>query len=476
MAGVGIELQASFLKRRSYLRLLKIFGYATSLAGGPWLVASITVALLCVFGIKQYSWHEMTLFAVVVMYAFAGSVLFVSPFALSFGRYLADQTFVGRLNQRRMFLLLEAVIVPLAAVTGYFAARHFLPDSVVHASAYRLLAAALFTFLAGLWPVMTYLDFRRRLSHPMIAFVAGSLAALASSWWFRRYLDSTGYMAGFTLGMGLIYAALFFSALHRPVGAARDLKAEKPYLEAARPKFAALILIGVFYNLGIWMDKFVIWSTRGTVVWPESPLRVLHVYDIATFMAYLLLIPGIAYFLLVVESSFYEKFREYLAGLESDPYHEVEEKRAGLVRGLFRQAAYLAELQAILTVIAFFIGPALFRTLGLPAEGVPIYRVLIWAASFQVMLWMGILLLLYFEFRREALLAAVGFCFANTVLTYASLNSPGWVLGWGYALSALAAGVFSLWALHVRLKDLHRHIFRLHFVEPPPVLDESAQG
>lgn len=474
MAGVGLELRSSYQERKSFLGLFRVFGYAASLAGGPWLVTIIAVALLCIMGLKKYSWGELTVFTASAMYAFAGSILLTAPLLLPLGRFLADQSFVGRMDQRRMLLAVEAALWPAGLLLGFGGAWYFLPDTLSNPLVYRVSAALLTAALSALWPVIVYLDFRRKFAHPFYAFILGSMVALAAGYLAETYFGASGFMAGYTLGVYIIYGILLAAALERSALPARTWEQEMPYLRSSARKFAALAWTGLFYNLGIWADKFVFWYFAGAPVAPDARLRVHHTYDIATFMAYLVMIPGIAYFLLVVESSFYKEFRKYLSSVESDPYNAVEAGRKTLVGRMNRQVYYLLELQFLLTVAAAFIGPAVFRTMGLNEQGIPIYRVLIWAASLQVMLWVDVLLLFYFEFRVEAVAVALFFCISNAALSWLSLAAPGLTPGWGYLASVFFSVLLGFALLQERLKDLHRHIFHLHVVQPPPPPEAAA--
>ena len=92
-------------------------------------------------------------------------------------------------------------------------------------------------------------------------------------------------------------------------------------------KFPLLLLTGLFYNLAIWVDKFIIWSG------PEGNplghwLYFAQVYDVPVFLAYLTMIPTIAYFVLEVETSFLVKYNTY--------YHAIINKHNMETIGLLK--------------------------------------------------------------------------------------------------------------------------------------------
>src|SRR5256885_16289915 len=60
--------------------------------------------------------------------------------------------------------------------------------------------------------------------------------------------------------------------------------------------FPALIGIGVLYNLGIWIDKFMFWYYPPTSQQIIGGLRASPIFDLPGFLSYLSIIPGMAGF------------------------------------------------------------------------------------------------------------------------------------------------------------------------------------
>jgi uncharacterized membrane protein len=91
---------------------------------------------------------------------------------------------------------------------------------------------------------------------------------------------------------------------------------------------------------------------------------------------------------------------------------------------------------------------------------VGIFRVLVGAAFFQVLFWIHLILLLYFEFRGRALAMVVLFTAANAGLTWVNAVHTPWLgYGWGY-LAAIAASTLVSWlTLRNGVANLNRHIF-----------------
>ena len=72
---------------------------------------------------------------------------------------------------------------------------------------------------------------------------------------------------------------------------------------------SALSATGLLYNLGIWIDKLIFWFTPSTSEPVLGPLRASIIYDLPIFLAYLSIVPGMAVFLVRVETDFAEAVR-----------------------------------------------------------------------------------------------------------------------------------------------------------------------
>ncbi|MGC8001539.1 exopolysaccharide Pel transporter PelG, partial [Salmonella enterica] len=70
----------------------------------------------------------------------------------------------------------------------------------------------------------------------------------------------------------------------------------------------SLMAIGLLYNTAIWIDKAMFWYTPETSQAIIGPLRASVIYDLPVFLAYLSIIPGMAIFLLRMETDFVEDY------------------------------------------------------------------------------------------------------------------------------------------------------------------------
>jgi polysaccharide biosynthesis protein PelG len=464
MGGIGVEFRR-LQQNPSYLTVARVFGYSLAMSVGPWLATIFTVGFVSLIGIRLNKYPDMTFFTATVTYIFAGSLIATGPFFVIFSRYLADVSFKGQAQQSRALIFLETIAVSCGLVFGFAAALYFTPASLGNSLVYQLSIAVHLASLLGLWCVLAYLDAQKRFAVAFYVFMAGCVLSVVAAYLLRGYgLD--GLMAGYAFGSVASFAVLLAIAIRRSPVPGNEAPFRPSDLLMYLKNFMVLGWIGLLYNLGTWVDKFYLWVAVGETV-PGSRFRIFQPYDISTFLSYLIMMPAIAYFLVMVETEFYGHYRTYLDHLENSPLKVVNEKCEELWKNLKRRMNNLFELEVVIAVIGLFLGTFTLRRLGLNESTVEIFQVLIAAAFMQVLFWITLILLLYFEFRIRALIVTVLFVvsnFAFTVINDVWFRDAGY--GWGYVAAAGLSALVSWVALRQGLRDLNRHIFFINSAVP----------
>lgn len=92
MAGVGFELN-KLMRQKTYTSLLRAFGLSGIIAGGPWIIAVSSLALLGHYldGILDH--RDVRLFFVTISVIYGTSLVAVGPFQLIMTRYTSDQLY-----------------------------------------------------------------------------------------------------------------------------------------------------------------------------------------------------------------------------------------------------------------------------------------------------------------------------------------------------------------------------------------------
>ncbi len=141
-----------------------------------------------------------------------------------------------------------------------------------------------------------------------------------------------------------------------------------------------------------------------------GPLNASVIYDLPIFLAYLSIIPGMAVFLLRLETDFVDHYDDFCQAVrEGGSLHMIERYRNGMVEsariGLF-EIVKIQSIAALLTIVA---GEGLLQLLGISTLYAPLLSIMVIGAGLQVVL-LGILNVLFYLDRRRLALAAWRCC------------------------------------------------------------------
>jgi uncharacterized membrane protein len=226
--------------------------------------------------------------------------------------------------------------------------------------------------------------------------------------------------------------------------------------------YISLIWSGFLYNLAVWADKLMFWYYPDTSQHIIGPLRASLIYDFPIFMAYLAIIPGMAVFLVRIETDFveyYEKF--YDAVREGGSLDHIENMRDNMLftvrQGLFE----IFKIQALAVLLVFVLGERLLNWLGISTLYLPLLYVDVVAAGLQVVL-LGILnVFFYLDKRHIVVFLCVLFLSSNIILTALSLYMGASFYGYGFALSLLITVLTGMQLLSRKLDLLEYETFML---------------
>jgi uncharacterized membrane protein len=221
------------------------------------------------------------------------------------------------------------------------------------------------------------------------------------------------------------------------------------------------VLVGFLFNLGIWLDKIMFWfSETGQDV--IGPLRASVIYDIPVFISYLCIIPGMAVFLLRLESDFVEHSNDYYGATRSGgTLDEIRRLRDEMV-GSARMALYeILKIQIIVILLIFAFGEPLLRAIGISTLYMPLLQVDVIAASLQV-LFLGVLnIFFYLDRRRTVLKLTALFVVLNGSFTALTLEVGPNSYGYGFAGSLLAVTLISVYILNFCFDKLEYETYML---------------
>ncbi|MDD3353218.1 exopolysaccharide Pel transporter PelG [Zoogloea sp.] len=455
MAGIGFELR-KLLRKDSLLGLVQAYAYAGVIGSGPWVLSIVGMLLIGFLSAAVVVPGSLiTQFQVSVTWLIAISLIATGAVQLAFTRYISD-----RLFEKRDELVLSNLNGLLLVVMGLCGSAGLVLAFTAfsgHGLTYRVLMLAGFVLLCGIWVVTILLSGLKRYKHILLMYALGYgltvvVALLARPWGLN------GLMFGFVLGHLVLFLGMWL------IVAAGYPSSEAMSFDFARKeaRYLSLMVIGVLYNLGVWTDKFLFWLYPPTSEAIIGPLRASVIYDLPVFMAYLCILPGMAVFLVRIETDFVEYYDRFFDAVRTGGSLEyIEDMRDEMVYAVRQGLAEIAKIQALALLFAVVVGPAALEALGISSLYLPLFYIQTLGASLQV----GFLALLnvffYLDRRRLILGLTLLFCVANLVFTLITLRLGALYYGYGYAAAVLLALVCGLYFLDRRLGKLEYETFML---------------
>ncbi|MFO7541397.1 MAG: exopolysaccharide Pel transporter PelG [Thiobacillus sp.] len=455
MAGIGFELR-KILRRDNYLSLFQAYTYAGLISSGPWILSILGVLFIGLLSFGTVSpAHLVTQFQVSVTYLIAISLTLTGLLQLGFTRYTADRLFEK--DDRRILPNLSGALFVTTGVSGSLATLAMLllfPDQSL---LYRVLMLGSFVALSNIWILTIFLSSIKAYKAILGLFALGYGITVFGALWLRTY-GLEGLLGSFFAGhVVLMFGMLMLSARHYP----SNRYVEFDFLVKGR-MFRSLLLVGLFYNVGIWADKFIFWFHPDTSQAIIGPLRASLIYDLPIFLAYLAIIPGMAVFLVRLETDFveyYEKF--YDAVRQGGTLQHIETMRNEMVYSARQGIMEIIKIQSITVLVVFAAAPAVLGLLDISELYLPLLYVDVVAASLQVVL-LGVLnVFFYLDQRRILVLLTALFVIGNLIFTPISIVLGASFYGYGFALSLLIAVITGLRLLDRKLDQLEYETFML---------------
>ena len=236
---------------------------------------------------------------------------------------------------------------------------------------YRVLMVSGFVIMCCIWVATIFLSGMKQYKEIVQMFALGYAITVVSALVLQP-LGMEGLLLGFVIGHFVLLTGMMTLTLRNYPS---DHFVAFGFLRKGA-MYPSLIWTGFLYNAGIWADKLLFWFDPVTGQDVIGPLRASLIYDVPVFLSYLAIIPGMAVFLVRIETDFveyYEKF--YGAVRDGGSLDHIEQMRDEMVLTI-RQGIYeIMKIQTIAVLLAFVAGPAVLRLLGIPQLYLPLLYV-----------------------------------------------------------------------------------------------------
>jgi uncharacterized membrane protein len=454
MAGIGFELRR-LLRDRSFLGLLRGYGYAGLITSGPWVFSIMGVMVIGLLSVGRIlPSARVAAFLVSINYLMAASLMFTGGFQILFTRYISDRLYEKRDDQviPNLAGALTVVGVSGAVVSGAILAIFFKEDLV-----YKLLMVGNFVTLCEIWIVVVLVSGLRVPEKILASFFIGYALSVGGALALRSF-GINGLLAGFLFGQTVMfYLMLAVIIQNHPLAKL----VQYGFLDRGKV-YLSLAATGFFFNAGIWADKFIFWMNPETSSPVIGPLRSSIVYDLPIFIAYLSIIPGMAVFLVRIETDFAEQYEAFYGAVrDGDTLRHIQKIKASMVYTI-RQGIYeILKVQGLTVLLLMMAGPAVLRMFGISHLYLPLYQVDLVGVGVQVVMLATFNVFFYLDQRLMALLLSILFVVSNIGLTLITQSMGPMYYGYGFALAVSLTSFVGLVVLSRKLRSLEVDTFMM---------------
>ncbi|MGF1723668.1 exopolysaccharide Pel transporter PelG [Photobacterium nomapromontoriensis] len=454
MAGIGFEIR-KILKKNSLLAVLEAYGVAGLISSGPWvlsILALLTIGLISV-GVVFPS-YVIVQFLVLVTYLMAGSLIISGLFQLLLTRYISDLLF-SQQEKRIVPNLLGSMLVTsaIAAVVG--GAILSFCDTIE--PAVKLTLFTTLVLLCNQWLIIIFLSGMKEYYRILLTMMLSYGLMVLMSLTLPSY-GLLGLMAIFCFCQAILTFAFLFHII-------RDFPSEQlvsfEFLDHKKT-FFSLILCGLFYNLGVWLDKFVFWFRDETSHQVIDLFRASYIYDLPIFIAYLAIVPGMAVFMLRMETDFSDaclKFYDSVRGgatLES-----IQLLKDKMVMACQQSIYEIFKVQGLTLALLILWAEDILKALNIDLAYLHLLYVDLVGVSLQVLVMAILNVMYYLDKRYSALALTALMAIGNFVLANVSIELGPVFYGYGFAVTMLITTIIGMLMLDNQFDDLEYQTFML---------------
>lgn len=457
MAGIGFKLQKYFYKD-DILENLKGTIYSVVISSGPWLISVLTIAFISIFAQRNIQISDLFILKSMICYTFAASLIIFGATEMPITRYIADQLYK---NDHSTFKSLFFILVIASIIVGTSICVVFYSFFPTLSLVIKATATMFFCSVLIIWLSMIFLTAAKNYHQVVFSFLFGALISIVLCFGVGKEYGLTGYVVGYCLGQ-------YITAICLAICVFKEFKG-LDYLSFEFLKYfkkcRVLIFAGLFYYLGIWVDKFIFW------VGPEGE-KVLDLfytnryYDTAMFFAYITIVPSLAIFLVQVETNFYKFYSYYFHSIErQNNLNILKENIDDIIQSIRRTLINLIKIQLGITLTLWYFADEVMEFLYLPSMVVPIFKYGIIGALLQALFLIINIILLYFLNEKRVMFHYFLFFILNLTLTQLSTYMDFRYHGLGYLVSSFIVLMLSIRALNNHVKELNFFTFMSQPIE-----------
>lgn len=467
MAGIGFELRKLYSENNTSYQNIRAGLYSSIVSAGTWLITVATLITLDIFS-KQYidSAEERTLFMISLMHIFIFSQVFAGGIQHFINRYVSDCVF-----EKKYYELKSSYtgIMKITIVITYIAGVFFMENSTFP-SYYKSAVVKLFVILTMTWITMAYVSIVQNYRYIALSYAVGSIISLVLGGYFfletplqaMKEFPPYSILLAFIIGIGVTF---FMLSTYLLLVFKEGREGEFDFVRVGK-KYSVLIMVGIFYTLGTWGHLFVhLYFGESYIV--GGVFRVVPFYSSTIFYSFFITIPTLVYFYVFIETNFYTLYRNYYALLNCNgTYKKVENAKNLMNNELKKEIAYSMKLQFLISLAASLGAELIFSYLGITFYRLGLFKITNFSALCVTFISIFIVLLLYFDYKKQALRISIVFFITATLFEYITLLLGEEYAGFGFFIGSFVSVIYANQVLYYHLEKLsYETFYKQNFID-----------
>jgi polysaccharide biosynthesis protein PelG len=442
MAGIGFELY-KILQKGTLGSIFKVLFLGTVIVAGPWILSVLSMYFIQKYASGAIS-ENPVIFTVTIVYLYAFSLIIFGGIHYIFSRYIADMMYIEN-NESIPTALVSVfyIVIFLSVVLSVTFVQFNDFSMLLNHDLYKFSLCLLFVVLNLIWVMLIYIALLKAYNKIFFSYLFGVLTSIAGVYYLGQLYSVAGALLGYAIGQFVIVLLLVIIAqTSYPV---KSFKINREFFSYFKG-YKYLFFIGMFFNLGIWIDKIIYWFVYGTNI--KNTLYYYYAeYDLPVFLVFLTMIPALVYFLVVSEPGFHREYIKFIKNILGDTLEDIKQNKIKMIKSLKRGVGGLFVFQAVWTVGLMLNLKEFLAFMGYESLNINILNILLIAVLFHVTALTLQIFLLYFELRREALVSTAVYFLINLIFTATLLFYCITCPGLSYMLGALCSSIYSAYHL-----------------------------
>lgn len=318
MAGIGFQLK-KIVAKETLSSFIKASITGAFVVAGPWLLSIINLSLIS-FVLTKSSIDTINDFFTILVYVFCYSLVLTGGLHYILTRAFSDYIYENKIEEA--FYLISIYLISISTILGTLSSLLSIQVTGVDISLSLLIGLLTFAINA-LWIILIFVSFLKWYIQILLSFVSGTIVSITFIFIIKE-ITLNYIILGYSLGtlITLIYLYLISYKKYKP----KTVKSIRSIFINYWFEYKYLFFTGTFYFLSIWVDKVLFWIHYGEVI-GNVGLKLYFDYDISMYLANLSIIPGLIYFIINTETSYFIEVKKFLISLSISDYKVIEEKR-----------------------------------------------------------------------------------------------------------------------------------------------------